>query len=104
MSARKTAKILGVMMLFCASAVAPGVAHAGAIANLTEQPQTVEIKTGGGYEPQQIAPGAVFRLSYPARIRFHEKEFYLEKNVEYAIWPDGAFGPQRKFGNNRGLQ
>lgn len=75
-------------------------AWAGAISNLTQMPQTIEVKTSNGYVSHVIAPGRTWRINGAATIKFSAKEFYLDDNKEYAMWPDGAFGPQRTIYNN----
>lgn len=77
----------------------PAPAMATAIANMSELSHTVEIQTSTGYIPQVIPPGRTFRLPGRVRIRYEQKEFYLDADMEYAIWPDG-FGPQRKLKNH----
>lgn len=79
-----------------------GAAQASAITNLTQAPQVIEIKTAQGYVKHTIGRGETFRLINAATIKFYEKEFYLPENMEYAMWPDGAFGPQRITHKNNG--
>ncbi|MDX2074067.1 MAG: hypothetical protein SFX19_06865 [Alphaproteobacteria bacterium] len=77
------------------SLVSPA-AQAGAITNLTESGQVVEIQSSEGYDAHTIAPGRTLRVSGKVKIKFADREFYLDDEWEYAVWPDGAFGPQRK--------
>lgn len=79
----------------------PQAAGAGAISNLTDHEQAVEIQTSSGYSPRTIPARGQFTVTGDARLRFGGREIYLEDNMEYAIWPDGTFGPQFRMKRTR---
>jgi hypothetical protein len=76
-------------------------AMAGGITNLTDHKQVVEIQTSSGYIAREIPPGRSFWTQGHTKVRFQEKEFTLDPDIEYAVWQDGSFGPQRKFRRSR---
>lgn len=75
-------------------------AQAGGILNLTDHKQVVEIQTSNGYIAREIPPGRSFWMQGYARVRFQGREFILDPDIEYAVWQDGSFGPQRKYRRN----
>lgn len=73
-------------------------ALAGTIMNLSDEPQTIELRTAGGYEEHIIKPDRNFSIISDSDIRYHGSEFRLQNNMNYAIWPDGNIGPQSQAG------
>jgi len=78
-----------------------GPVMAGAITNLTDTPRLLEIRTSSGYVGEMVPPGATRYIHGDTHVRFNEKEFYLQDDMEYALWQDGSFGPQRRLKNRR---
>jgi hypothetical protein len=68
--------------------------HAAAIVNISRTPHWVQVREAGGYVPRQIE--GYGKLEWPGDIdvRFGGREVRIERGEEYAIWPDGTFGPQ----------
>ena len=83
------------------AALWPQALSAGAISNMTPGQQVIEIQTREGYVAHIIPPGRTWHVMGGAKIKFSGKEFYLEDDMEYAMWPGGVFGPQRKLYKNR---
>lgn len=75
----------------------PASAMAGAISNLSDVQHVVEIQTSSGYIPHAIRPGEYFTIQGRAKVKFEGREFYLDHDMEYTIWQDGSFGPQRRI-------
>ena len=78
-------------------------AHAAAIWNLTDKPVQFELETADGYKPFTIEPGRRYFQPGKARFRYQERIVYIEHHEEYAIWPDGAIGPQRRMRQRGGM-
>jgi hypothetical protein len=72
-------------------------ALAAAITNLTEQPQTFEVETANGFVPFTIPAYGTWRMTGSAVIRYHDYEQRLNIEDEYALWPGGSLGPQRRI-------
>lgn len=81
--------------------LAPCAAMAASITNLTDHAQVIEIQTSSGYSPRSIAPGSTLQLVGKVKIKLDNNEIYLDDNMEYAMWPGGVFGPQRKLKYNQ---
>lgn len=79
----------------------PCMAAAGMVTNLSDRQHVVEIQTSNGYIPQAVAPGHSVHIYGGARMKFEGREFYLPHDMEYAIWQDGSFGPQRRIKRSR---
>lgn len=78
----------------------PFSAQAGSITNLSDEPQTIEVKAEG-YEPYVIQPNRSFTFTSNSTIKFRDSEFHIQDNINYAIWPDGNIGPQGQAGRGR---
>jgi len=87
-------KLLLTLVFFAAFG---GAAQAAAVSNLTDSGQLIQIKTADGWKDITIAPGDTWRVYGLAEIRFRERESRIEHNQEFAIWPNGDFGPQRQL-------
>lgn len=72
-------------------------AQAAVITNLSDTPQTFEIKTSEGFTPVTILAGRTWRVPGKADIRRGDRVVHMEEDQEYAIWQNGDFGPQRRM-------
>ena len=72
---------------------APLPAQAAAIANLTEAPQLIAVAG----QAISIAPGATWRTPGRVVVAWHGHDIAIEDDMEFAIWPGGDFGPQRRI-------
>lgn len=79
-------------------------AYAAAITNLSNTPQTFEFETSEGWQNTTIEANETWRMAGDVRVKFSNRVLVIEHDMEYVIWSDGAFGPQRKLGNSRGFQ
>jgi hypothetical protein len=85
--------IIELILLFAGA----NLAQAAAIANLTDLQQTVEIQTLDGYDAHVIEPGRTFSITGDVRVRYNGQDYRIESMMEYAIWPKGVFGPQKRL-------
>lgn len=74
-----------------------GNALAAALVNLSNETQTIEIKTHEGYAPQLINVGETFRVSGALDMRLDGRDIRIDDDMEFAFWPNGVFGPQKKY-------
>lgn len=77
-------------------------AKAAAIQNLSCTPQTIEVESGNGSQSIVIPPGKTFHGVGDVNVRYRGREVRVEYNMEYAIWDDGTFGPQRTLRHHGG--
>jgi hypothetical protein len=71
-------------------------AEAAAVTNLAHEAQTIEIETADGYKALSIEAGRTYRTLGAIRVRYQKSyTIYIERNEEFAIWPNGNFGPQK---------
>jgi hypothetical protein len=77
-------------------------ALAANVSNLTDRPQQIEVKRAGGFVPAVIPARETFSVPGNIDLRFRGRELFLETHEEYAIWPDGTFGPQRRMQGKHG--
>lgn len=77
-------------------------AHAANITNLSGHDLAIEVATAQGFEPVVIAKDTTYSAVGKLRMRFRGKDTLIEENEEYAIWPDGTFGPQRRILDKQG--
>lgn len=83
--------------VLCVGLLAAIPVQAAAIRNLSGVQQTIEIATSDGYDARVIEPGERFVITGDVRIRYHEKEWRIEFDKEYAIWPGDIMGPQKRM-------
>lgn len=84
------------------SLLVAGQAHAASITNLSDKEQQLQLETAQGWLPVVIKPNATWRENGQFRVRFNDREFFLNAYEEYAIWQDGYMGPQRLLFNQSG--
>lgn len=82
--------------------VNPYLARAAGVSNLTDTALTIEVETAQGYKPVVIEAGRTYTVPGKLQLRYRGREAFLEVHEEYAIWPDGTFGPQRRTQDKRG--
>lgn len=75
-------------------------AWAAAISNLSNEPKTFSYDEWGGERTIIIPPGQTFRIPGTVTFRYDGRETRIEDDEEYAIWQDGAFGPQKRLRRN----
>ena len=80
-------------MLCCA---APQASWAAAIANIGDQPQVVALRQGQDYTLREIEARGRLYIPGDINVRYRGREVRIEQGEEYAIWPDGTFGPQSR--------
>jgi hypothetical protein len=51
--------------------------------------------------PITLPVGETFRSAGRLEILIGEREYLLDADMEYVLWPNGVFGPQRKYKNYR---
>lgn len=102
-SFKKYIKLFTLLFLF-----APLPAEAAAIQNLSCNPQTIEVPSANGFQAMTIPPGKTYDVAGDMKVRYRDREVTVEYDMEYVIWNDGTFGPQRRnrsrsgtFGHNR---
>ncbi|MBY0407748.1 MAG: hypothetical protein K2Q01_08645 [Rickettsiales bacterium] len=83
------------MALFAVAFFSTSSARAAAITNLTDAPQTVELREGESLTAFSIAPGRTWRVQQKVVVRYQGRENRINEYEEFAIWKDGSFGPQR---------
>lgn len=72
-------------------------AWAAAITNLSDEPKTFSYGELDGEKIITIPPGQTFRIPGTVTFRYGDRETRIEDDEEYAIWKDGAFGPQKRI-------
>jgi hypothetical protein len=97
------AKITRILLMFCALSAVPMTVHAAGVINLTEQDKQLEIRTGDGFVPVTIPAWRTVFFPGKVKVRFLEREVFIEHHEEYAIWPDNSFGPQRRYRHLKGM-
>jgi hypothetical protein len=99
---RKTT--LAVMVVIASVLMAPlEQAQAAAIVNLSDKPQNIQVNTDGKFEGVTIAPYGKYSVHGKVKIRFQDREITIDKDEEYALWPNGDFGIQRRITQSSGF-
>jgi len=73
-------------------------AEAAQIQNLSPNPQTIEIETNGTFEPVTIAAGDMFSRVGQIKVKWKDHVVSINADMEYVIWNDKDFSPQRAIG------
>ena len=94
------AAILVVLLVFAGGSPA----LAAKIQNLSQENQTIEIRTSQGYQPVVLPPGRIYEALGYIRARFAGREVIIETGEEYVIWNKTDFGPQRRLRSGGHLQ
>ncbi len=84
-------------LLLSVCIASPNAAYAAAIVNITDNDTPMEVKIGQEWKPITIRAGGRFFIRGDARFRWKNREVYIQYDEEYALWPDGMLGPQRKL-------
>lgn len=78
-------------------------AQAAAIVNLSDKSQNIQVNTGGKFEDATIAPYGKYSTVGRVKIRFQDREISIDRDEEYALWPNGDFGVQRRITQTTGF-
>jgi hypothetical protein len=100
---RSFSRIARIVLISSSLSLFPLTVNAAAIWNLTDKPVQFELETGEGYKPFVIQPNRRYFQPGKARFRYQERIVYIEHHEEYAIWPDGALGPQLRMRQRGGM-
>lgn len=90
------------LLLLWVVALCPFSAQAATVFNLSDAPKQIEVHGFNGFKPVDIPAWRKFSVPGNVNVRFNGREVYIQHNEEYAIWPDGTFGPQRHVRSMRG--
>lgn len=78
-------------------------AQAAAVVNLSDKQQNIQVNTTGKFEDVAIAPYGKYSIPGKAKIRFQDREITIDRDEEYALWPNGDFGMQRRVTQSSGF-
>jgi hypothetical protein len=99
---KKRTRIL-IVLMFCVFMLPVYQVRAAAIVNLSDKQQKIQVNTGGKFENTIIAPYAKYSVVGKVKIRFQDREISIDKDEEYALWPNGDFGIQRRVTPSSGF-
>lgn len=102
-SHKKYIKLFALLFLFAAAPCFAPPVKAAAIQNLSCNPQTIEVATAQGFQPVVIPPGRTYDAIGNMKVRYRDREITIDHDMEYVIWDDGTFGPQRRNRTRGGI-
>ena len=77
-------------------------ANAASITNLSGIPQTLHFDISEGGQAFTVAPQETWRTPGEAWIIYNNREVHMNDIDEFALWPDGSFGPQWRNSHGTG--
>lgn len=84
------------LLFFALFLLLPVSSQAAAITNLRDETLIIGRKTSEGFVPVEIDAMATWRVPGNLTITYGGNEYFLWYYDEYAVWPDGTIGPQRR--------
>lgn len=89
-----------IFAIFLTAAFFASHANAAAIHNLGDVPQRLILYQYNASSEIIVAPNSVYRSIGSLHVSFQEREYRIDYDEEYALWPNGDFGPQRGTRNH----
>lgn len=80
--------------IIVAGCLAGTAGRAATVYNLSGDSQVIEVKTSEGFQPVTIENNRSYHAMGKLTMRYNWQEYTIAVNEDYAIWPDGVFGPQ----------
>jgi hypothetical protein len=92
-----------IALMFCVVTLQLSQAWAAAVVNLSDKNQNIQVNTDGKFEDVVISPYGKYSTPGKAKIRFQDREITIDRDEEYALWPNGDFGMQRRVTPSSGF-